>query len=119
MEKRFHQISMLLLSRLWVNYIGFITGMILAIVGAAFILGKLRISASELSTKFSGTEVTLKTASPGLLLCVLGCTLMITTLVVRHEIQASHKSVYLHEWETNAPDSITPPPFPALPPSPH
>ncbi|MDN3370300.1 MULTISPECIES: hypothetical protein [Ralstonia solanacearum species complex] len=37
---RHHEAGVLLMAALWSRYVGFITGMILALVGAAFILGK-------------------------------------------------------------------------------
>lgn len=40
-ERRYHQANVLLMSRVWIHYLGFVTGMILALVGAVFILGRL------------------------------------------------------------------------------
>ena len=76
----------------------------MAIVGATFILGKLREPVSELNTKLSGNEISLKTASPGILMSVLGTCLMVTTLVTNHEITTSQKALYLYDL----PSSIDP-----------
>jgi len=69
LQRRYHQANVLLMSRVWTRYLGFVTGMILAFVGAAFILGKLREPETKLDSegiwKFS-----LTTASPGLILAV-------------------------------------------------
>jgi hypothetical protein len=55
-EKRYHQAGLLLTARVSVIYFGFITGMILALVGATFILGKFRDEPHAVMTrqKFEG-----------------------------------------------------------------
>src|SRR5688572_19597272 len=50
-DNQYHQANVLLMGRLWTSYIGFVTGMILALVGATFILGKLDIAPSEVTSK--------------------------------------------------------------------
>ena len=47
-QQRYHQAKIFLMSRIWTRYLGFITGMTLALVGASFILGKLREPESRL-----------------------------------------------------------------------
>lgn len=93
--RRYHQANVLLMSRVWANYLGFVTGMTLALVGAAFILGQLQTAASELDTGAGPAQITLRTASPGLALSVLGVVLMITTIVTHHDIQTQDVPVYL------------------------
>jgi hypothetical protein len=117
-ERHYHQASALVLSRLWKDYLGFVTGMILSLVGAAFVLGKLNAPRSEMSGKTPVGEVTLKTASPGLVLTVLGVALMITTLVTHSEISVRNASVYLHDTpgDTSRTAGLPPPHLPQLPP---
>jgi hypothetical protein len=93
--RRYHQANVLLMSRVWTNYLGFVTGMTLALVGAAFILGQLQTATSELATKSGPGEVTLRTALPGLALSVLGVVLMMTTIIVHHDIETKDARVYL------------------------
>jgi hypothetical protein len=115
-ENQFHQAKVLLMARLWTSYIGFVTGMILAIVGAVFILGKLSETSSELIARISGNDFSLKSASPGLILAVLGSCLMITTLVVNHKIETRQTAIYLHDFERNTQNnSEKRPPLPAPP----
>ena len=116
-EDQYHQASVLLMSRLWISYIGFLTGMILAIVGATFILGKLQETVSELSTKLHGADLTFKSASPGLILTVLGTALMLTTIVTHHNIEVKHRALYFHDSQVKSYDDqeeppILPPPLP-------
>ncbi len=114
-DNQYHQAKVLLMARLWTSYIGFVTGMILAIVGAVFILGKLSEVSSELTARISGNEMTLKSASPGLILAVLGTCLMITTLVVNHKIETRQTAIYLHDFENIKEKNIEKRPYLPLP----
>ena len=98
LQRRYHQANVLLMSRIWTGYLGFVTGMILALVGATFILGKLRESESKVDAASAAWKVSLTTASPGLVLAVLGTILMITTIMGRYEIQVNDGQLYTAEW---------------------
>jgi len=80
-ERRYHEASVDLMSSTWLRYLGFITGMILALIGASFVLGKLQESDTEVTGKGSGIDISLKTASPGIILSVLGTVLMFATII--------------------------------------
>ena len=89
-EQRYHQVSAALMARVWTSYMGFVTGMILALVGAIFILGKMQDAAPELrAAGTGGFGITIKTASPGLVLGVLGVILMLTTIAINHRIDVA------------------------------
>jgi hypothetical protein len=92
---RYHQADVLLMSGLWTRYLGFITGMVLAFVGAAFILGKLRELPATL--ELSVREVLLKigTTSPGLILVVLGFVLILVTLITKDSYEVKDTNIYL------------------------
>ena len=110
-ERQYHQANVLLMARVWTSYLGFVTGMVLALVGAAFILGKLREPFSELSTSIQATGLSLKSASPGLLLASLGTMLMLATIITHHQIDVVDKAIYLHDITTvtTAPITTQPP----------
>ncbi len=98
LDRRYHQANVLLMSRVWIRYLGFVTGMILALIGASFILGKLRgeesvaqVGAGAVSAAFRGTE-------PGLVLAVLGVALMMTTIVVHHQIGTEDAPTFMQVW---------------------
>jgi hypothetical protein len=115
LQRRYHQANVLLMSRVWITYLGFVTGMILAIVGAAFILGKLRESASTLSVDNTAWKVSLATASPGLFLAVLGTVLMLTTMVTHYKIEVVDNPLYLYHAAgeaSGAEANLAPRPFP-------
>jgi hypothetical protein len=92
--RRYHQANVLLMSRVWANYLGFVTGMTLALVGATFVLGQLKTSATELDFSAVSVQSTLRSASPGITLTVLGVILMIATIVTHYEIQTSDIPTY-------------------------
>ncbi|MBX3638241.1 MAG: hypothetical protein KF683_22950 [Rubrivivax sp.] len=93
--KRYHQANVIVMSSIWSRYLGFITGMTLALVGAAFILGQIDVPPSELQGQGAGWTVSLKTASPGLALVLVGAVLMIVAMVTLHEVKTSDAAVYL------------------------
>lgn len=95
LANRYHQANVFLMSRVWARYLGFVTGMILALVGAAFILGKLREETTELSAEGMGGTLSFRSASPGLVLAVLGVVLMTTTIVTHHQISTAASPVYI------------------------
>lgn len=94
-ERRYHQANVLLMSRVWTRYLGFVTGMILALVGATFILGKLREEMTSLEAKGAGASMSVVSASPGLVLAVLGVTLMTVTILTHHDISTTDTAVYM------------------------
>src|SRR5262249_58461153 len=58
--RRYEQGNLSYLNRLWTRFMGFVTGMILALVGAAFVLGKLVTDKSELEAAASGMSMTMR-----------------------------------------------------------
>jgi hypothetical protein len=95
LDRRYHQNNVQLMSRVWARYLGFITGMILSLVGAVFVLGKLREDGTQLQAAANSLMVNIRSASPGLIMAVLGVALMITTIVTHHTMEWADSSVYL------------------------
>jgi len=97
MFRRYNQGGLLLMSRIFVKYLGFFTGMILAIVGAVFIIGKL----SEDYTGLSGSvtqqaKFNIVTSSPGIIFGVLGTVLMVSTILQHNDITIQDSPLYLN-----------------------
>jgi hypothetical protein len=109
LQRRYHQSGVLLISRIWTRYLGFVTGTILAMVGAAFILGKLQEASSNLGAEGGFGKLSLTTASPGLVLATLGTMLMLATLATNMDLQVNDGPVYLREQI--APVEGPPPPL--------
>lgn len=93
--RRYHMASAILMAHLWIRYLGFITGMIMAVMGAVFILGKLReSSASTLGTEVGSLTISLTSTSPGIVLAVLGAVLMNTTILAQQETSVKDLPLY-------------------------
>jgi hypothetical protein len=101
LERRYHHANMALMFGVWTRYLGFVTGMIFAMVGAAFILGKLREPNIRLDAGTSIWKFSVVTASPGLILALLGTSLMITTMVYRADIQVKDGPLYTLLWSSS------------------
>jgi hypothetical protein len=114
LERRHHQANVVLMSQLWIRYLGFVTGMILALVGTAFILGKLQDRFSQFTAQVAGTGGTLRSSSPGLMLVGFGTILMLATILAHREMSVTDAPVYTREW-SSAPSvqvETTPPQLP-------
>lgn len=94
-DNRYHHFSALLLSRIWTKQLAFMTGMILAFLGAVFILGKLSESGSKISGGASAWSFSIASASPGIILSFFGTVLLIVSLVVEAPIREEDRPVYL------------------------
>lgn len=94
MDKRYRQASALLMSRIWTRQLAFITGMILALVGAVFILSKLREERTEVSAGAKDWKTGVSSTSPGLVLAFLGTTLIGISLVFQPRIEVQDRPIY-------------------------
>ena len=94
-QKRYHQGNTSLMSRIWLQYLGFITGMILVIIGAIFILGKLREPEAKIELSASQVKLSILSSSPGLIMVLLGTFIMITTILDHKKIEISDNNIYL------------------------
>ena len=109
-QHRYAQVSATLMLRAWTRHLGFLTGMILALVGAIFILAKLSESETRLSGEAAGAKGALATNSPGIVLAVLGTVLMVVTLTTDFSFTTTDVPVYLRTAETAG--APLPPPQP-------
>lgn len=94
-QQRYHQANVALILRGSIKYLGFLTGMILSVIGAVFILGRLTEAASHLAAEGSFGKLSIETVSPGLILAVLGTVLMLVTVFVNPPTEVSDAAVYL------------------------
>lgn len=94
-SRRYQMASVIMMAHIWIRYLGFVTGMAIAIIGSVFILGKLREpSTSLVGAEAQGIKLSLTSASPGLVLATLGTALMIVTVLARQEMQVRDTSLY-------------------------
>jgi hypothetical protein len=95
MQLRYQNINAALLLRTWTRYMGFLVGMVLALVGAFFILGKLKEDATQASGEGGGFKFAVASSSPGIVLAMLGTALMAMTLLVKFDFEVGDKPVYI------------------------
>ena len=100
--RRYHQANAIILARLWTRYSGFLTGMVLALVGSVFVLGRLQESPTRLTGEGGGWKASLDTSSPGLVLAFLGTALMAIALSVEFRVETRDVAVYLTPGTTSA-----------------
>jgi uncharacterized membrane protein YidH (DUF202 family) len=93
--RRYQQSHAIILGRLWTRFMAFITGTILALVGAAFILGKLREPVSEISGGGGGAQASIRSASPGIVLATLGTVLMLAALFAYFDVRTTDTPNYM------------------------
>ena len=111
LQHRYAQVNATLMLRAWTRHLGFLTGMIMTLVGSIFILSKLNESQTTLSGEGGGAKAALETSSPGIVLAVLGSVLMVVTLVKDFEFTTTDTPVYIGR---SIPAEATLPPPPAL-----
>lgn len=109
-SRRYKQVNSVILARIWTRYLGFLTGMTLALVGAFFVLGQLRTDRSALRIQSTGLQGALETSSPGLVLAVLGTVLMAISLIVTFEFDTRDVPTYLQQQTTPGASTALPPP---------
>ena len=99
LDRRYNQGGLLLASRIFTKYLGFFTGMILAIVGAIFIIGKLQESSSNIEGAV-GDQMKLKivSSSPGIIFGVLGTVLMLSTILQHAVIELKDQPLFLNSY---------------------
>jgi hypothetical protein len=111
LDRRYSQGGLLLASRIFTKYLGFFTGMIMAIVGAIFIIGKLQESSSDIEGAM-GDQMKLKvvSSSPGIIFGVLGTVLMLSTILQHSEIELKDQPLFLNPYniQVNSIDKSTP-----------
>jgi len=104
-NKRYNQAGFLIMSRIFTKYLGFFTGMVLAIVGAVFIIGKIKEDTTQIEGSMADqTKLKLVSSSPGIIFGVLGTILMLSTILQHTEVQVRDAPLYLKmpfEQETN------------------
>ena len=108
LQRRYHQATATMLARVWTRQLGFITGMLLALVGAAFILGRLSEEPIKVGGEGQGLKGTLETSSPGIVLAVLGTVLMALTIWIPFGVETRDVNIYLRTFALPPPDQRLP-----------
>jgi len=96
MDRRYHQANALLMSRIWTKQLAFITGMVLAFLGAMFILGKLSEGRTTVTAGASDWKTMISSSSPGIIMAFFGTVLLVVALVVQTTIAVQDNPVYVY-----------------------
>ncbi len=107
LKRRYHQANVLLMSRLWISYLSFVTGMILSMVGASFVLGRIREPVTKLDAGSDVARFSIASSSPGIILAALGTLLIACSILTNHQIVVEDRPVYFATYQY---DSTTVPP---------
>ena len=102
LDKRYHQAGGLLMSRIWSRQLAFITGMVMAFVGAAFILGKLSEDTTQVSGGAAEWKVAITSASPGIILSLFGTVVIVASLYVKASLDVSDGPAYVQALHPGA-----------------
>jgi hypothetical protein len=95
-NKRYNQAGFLIMSRIFTKYLGFFTGMVLAIVGAVFIIGKIKEDTTQIEGSLADqSKLKLVASSPGIIFGVLGTILMLSTILQHNEVAVRDVPLYL------------------------
>lgn len=95
LQSRYHQATVVMMCRVYIVFLGFATGMVLAVVGAAFVLGKIHEPVSDLSAGSSSFRIALQSSSPGLFLALLGSALIVATIWAPSRVDVKDDVVYM------------------------
>ncbi len=102
LSRRYHQANVSLMAGIWMKYLGFLTGMIICLCGAVFILGKIETSSEsklELENEVSGKSV-LQSSSPGIFMVLLGVVLIIFINQFENKVDLKDGPAYIHMYGT-------------------
>ncbi len=98
--RRYEEARVVAVARLWTRFMGFLTGMSLALVGAAFVLGQLQTGPIRMSAEQGGLKAALATTSPGLVLAVVGSVLIGVTQAIPYNFRTSDPATYFQPAAT-------------------
>jgi len=105
---RYRQNAAMIHARVWTRYMGFLTGMVLALSGCVFILGRLR-EKIDASLQNEGMKATLKTSSPGIFLAAVGSLLIALSIYVKVTVETHDQPVYFPQYVKVLPSDDKPP----------
>lgn len=106
-----------LATRTWLRFLTSLFGGILALFGAAFVLGRVNSGAIDAAGGGGGVTASLKTTSPGIVLAVLGVFLMSLPLWALQEIQTRDAASFGVFYLTEGPDGPIVGITPGMPPA--
>ncbi len=95
LQARTQSVNAVILRQASLMHLGFLTGMVLCLIGAVFVLGRLQTPVTSLSGEAHNAKAALRTSSPGIVLAALGSALIVATLFHHYQFNLPEKVVYL------------------------
>jgi hypothetical protein len=97
LNRRYNQAGIITMSTIYTKYLGFFTGMILAIVGSVFIISKLREAVSEVEGSYKeAARLKFISSSPGIIFALLGTILMSISILNKGAVAVDDMPLYLN-----------------------
>lgn len=110
MWNRQNRTNSALASRTWLRFMTTCFGSIIAFVGAIFLLSKIgRTERTEAGATASGVEFSFRSSSPGVVMILVGCALMVIPHFSNQDIESIDANLYLTRAGTVQPYDIEAP----------
>lgn len=96
LNRRYHQANASMMIVVWVKFLSFLTGIILTLVGAVFILGKINDLGTTLNydaEKFG--KIAFQSSSPGIVLAVIGMVLILASFQSKSKGEIVDSPIYI------------------------
>jgi hypothetical protein len=94
-ERRYEQSNALLLSRTWIKYLGFLTGMLMVFVGSTYVIGRFVEHEAKIEFGRGDMKGALTASSPGIIVSVLGTIVIVVSIYVNHAVETFDGAIYL------------------------
>lgn len=94
-QNRYHRSRSLLMSQLWIKYLGFLTGMVLSFMGGIFIVARYREPDASLQASHTAWSLAFQSGSPGFFLVLMGTILMLSTIAIQSRTEVRDAPTYL------------------------
>lgn len=107
MVMRSDRTAVALQARTWLRFLLSLYGMILVAIGSVFVLGYVTSSKFVARAEAGDYKFALATTSPGLILAVAGCVLMVVAAVFQHRISTDEGAAFMLLERGPGPQSAT------------
>ena len=97
LRNRNQRANAVLMGRVYLIFIGFSIGVMMSLIGAVFILGKMQEPLSKVESGTGAWRFAVESSSPGLILAVLGTTLILATIWSRSVLEVEERPLYVSD----------------------
>ncbi|MDO8838522.1 MAG: hypothetical protein Q7V31_06295 [Parvibaculum sp.] len=94
-KMRHNRTVVALQSRTWMKFLTSMFGAVLVTLGAIFVLGQVSAPHFRAHVEGRGVNVALASASPGLVIVVIGAGLLVASMIVHHEVSQTDQALFI------------------------